>query len=301
MKRRICTMIALLVILICAACGQQIPTWQEQYDLGVRYLEEGNYEEAIIAFTAAIEIDSKQPAAYIGLADLYAELGNYAEADDVVDRGIEACGRLEELVFLQNMIFRDSQENYSINMPIAYTVVHQEGDAIQIESISYEVEKKNNKYKGYCRSRTEDGMRTIYGTLWINGIKWDSGNRVYVCWPADSAQNEDILIAAPLEFSETYCFKQLELEFEQYFDQASSDGNSLCSSGMCGIKLPEDNKFQYTYTIHEILTTSNYMTIALYNKSGVRTGLLVMELQPSAEVLEMLAKHTVMEKMETSE
>lgn len=38
--------------------------WQEQYDLGVRYLNDGNYEEAIIAFTAAIEIDPKKPQAY---------------------------------------------------------------------------------------------------------------------------------------------------------------------------------------------------------------------------------------------
>ena len=37
--------------------------WQEQYDLGVRYLSDGNYEDAIIAFTAAIEIDPKKPQA----------------------------------------------------------------------------------------------------------------------------------------------------------------------------------------------------------------------------------------------
>ena len=50
----------LLVVLLClSACGQSAEsTWQEQYDLGVRYLSEGNYEEAIIAFTAAIEIDA---------------------------------------------------------------------------------------------------------------------------------------------------------------------------------------------------------------------------------------------------
>lgn len=46
-------------------------TWQEQYDLGIRYLSEGNYEEAIIAFTAAIEIDPKQALAYVGRGDAY--------------------------------------------------------------------------------------------------------------------------------------------------------------------------------------------------------------------------------------
>jgi len=55
-----------------AACGKKAPTWQEQYDLGVRYLSEGNYEEAIIAFTAAIEIDPKQASAFVCRGNAYA-------------------------------------------------------------------------------------------------------------------------------------------------------------------------------------------------------------------------------------
>lgn len=43
-------------------------TWQDQYDLGIRYLSEGNYAEAIIAFTAAIDIDPKNSTAYLGRA-----------------------------------------------------------------------------------------------------------------------------------------------------------------------------------------------------------------------------------------
>ena len=48
-----------LTILLLTACGQSGEAkWQEQYDLGVRYLSEGNYEEAIVAFTAAVSSDS---------------------------------------------------------------------------------------------------------------------------------------------------------------------------------------------------------------------------------------------------
>ena len=39
--------------------------------MGIRYLNEGNYEEAIIAFTAAIEIDQKNVDAYLGRAEAY--------------------------------------------------------------------------------------------------------------------------------------------------------------------------------------------------------------------------------------
>lgn len=70
MKKCFCALIVLVLLL--AACGQKnATTWQEQYDLGVRYLSEGNYEEAIIAFTAAIEIDPNQALAYVGRGNAY--------------------------------------------------------------------------------------------------------------------------------------------------------------------------------------------------------------------------------------
>lgn len=47
-------------------------SWQEQYDFGVRYLLEGNYEEAILAFTAAIELEPTQPAVYLARGEAYA-------------------------------------------------------------------------------------------------------------------------------------------------------------------------------------------------------------------------------------
>lgn len=57
MKRLTAFILTVLVMLSLTACGGKAPLWQEQYDLGMRYLSEGNYEEAILAFAAAIEID----------------------------------------------------------------------------------------------------------------------------------------------------------------------------------------------------------------------------------------------------
>ncbi len=65
-------------------------TWQEQYDLGVRYVAEGNYQEAIIAFTAAITIEPKQPEAYIALADVYIVQGDVASATNILAQGYAA-------------------------------------------------------------------------------------------------------------------------------------------------------------------------------------------------------------------
>lgn len=80
--------ICLMLLLSTCTAGQpgnateqssQGPTWKEQYDLGVRYLSEGNYQEAIIAFTAAIEIDPKQAPAYVGRGDAYVLSGETVE------------------------------------------------------------------------------------------------------------------------------------------------------------------------------------------------------------------------------
>lgn len=51
------------------------PTWEEKYNLGLRYLREEKYEEAIIAFTSAIEINPKKALAYIGRGNAYVGLG----------------------------------------------------------------------------------------------------------------------------------------------------------------------------------------------------------------------------------
>ena len=77
MKRTISIVLSVFLLLSLCACGQKDTpaTWQEQYDLGVRYLSEGDYEEAIIAFTAAIEIDPKNKDAYLGRASAYMESG----------------------------------------------------------------------------------------------------------------------------------------------------------------------------------------------------------------------------------
>ena len=64
------------------ACSNA-PTWQDQYDLGMKYLEEGNYEEALTAFDSAIEIDGKKAAAFVGRADTYMALAeNISEHTD---------------------------------------------------------------------------------------------------------------------------------------------------------------------------------------------------------------------------
>lgn len=79
-SRKRMLLISIVFLVILSACNvpemgnsemPDAPTWQEQYDLGLRYLSEGNYQEAILAFTAAIEIDPKRAEAYVGRGDAH--------------------------------------------------------------------------------------------------------------------------------------------------------------------------------------------------------------------------------------
>ena len=91
-RRRILGLCLALVLGLCA-CGQSAEAaWQEQYDLGVKYLSEGSYEEAIVAFTAAIEIDPKRPEAYRKAAEAYEAMGDHQAAADILEKGYLETG-----------------------------------------------------------------------------------------------------------------------------------------------------------------------------------------------------------------
>ena len=47
MKKKILSVILFAIVLFGTIAFTKAPTWQEQYDLGMRYLSEGNYEEAL--------------------------------------------------------------------------------------------------------------------------------------------------------------------------------------------------------------------------------------------------------------
>ena len=92
----LCLVLALGII-GCGGGGTSAGTWQEKYDLGIRYLSEGNYQEAILAFEAAIRIDPKRADAYLSLAQTYEAMGNAEAARAALTDGLAACGETAEL------------------------------------------------------------------------------------------------------------------------------------------------------------------------------------------------------------
>lgn len=109
-----------LLLLLLSACASgpasegmaEEMIWQSYYDLGIRYLSEGNYEEAIIAFTAAIEINPNRPEAYVGRGDAYrgkggskadldAALSDYLKAVECGDTNQDTQRKIKEIYVTQ--------------------------------------------------------------------------------------------------------------------------------------------------------------------------------------------------------
>lgn len=95
MKRIFAILLSVILLAGLCSCGEAkevMSEWQKQYDSGTEFLSDGNYEEAIAAFNAAIEIDPKQPEAYLNLAKAYAESGDVEKAREVLESGIDKTG-----------------------------------------------------------------------------------------------------------------------------------------------------------------------------------------------------------------
>lgn len=129
MKNWCMKLLLVLAVLICTACGkgteQQIV---EQLELGQRYLEEENYEEAIVAFTKVIEIDEKNVNAYLGKAEAYFHLD---ESEENLKNTLEAYEKVVEL----------DQTNLRgyLGMADIYIRTEKYEDAIKILEKGYEI------------------------------------------------------------------------------------------------------------------------------------------------------------------
>lgn len=92
----------ILVMFAVTGCGQDVSSqMKEQLALGQRYLEENDYEQAVVAFNKVIALDEKQIEAYLGLADVYIAQEEFEQAQAVLTDGLNNC---EDSRFIQEKI-----------------------------------------------------------------------------------------------------------------------------------------------------------------------------------------------------
>ena len=92
---------------LCGCAAEQPLTLDGQLELGTRYLSELDYENAVIAFTAAIEIDPRNAQAYAGLYAAYIVQGNPQKADETWAAMLEAGVSADEaLLWIESIANR---------------------------------------------------------------------------------------------------------------------------------------------------------------------------------------------------
>ncbi len=115
-------LLAILLVII-AVCGVMViraddnvsTPYQKNIDLGNKYLESGDYEQAIAYYRAAISNDPTQDGPYYQLATMYIRLSRLTEAKEVLEEGIQKTSS-QRLIDLYNMYFNTVEIN-DINSP----------------------------------------------------------------------------------------------------------------------------------------------------------------------------------------
>lgn len=166
MKRIVGGLIILLLVL--CSCGKGTLTWQEQYDLGVKYLSDGNYEEAIIAFTAAIEIDPKRPEAYLGRGGAYMGRGSDEENLTAAFADYETALELD-----------DTNAEAYLGLAEVYIAREQFDEAMDI--LRQGVEKTGDQRLSDRLAELEDGDIADYWGRTLKETHYD-GDGAVTCW-----------------------------------------------------------------------------------------------------------------------
>ena len=118
------------------------PSMEERLEMGNRYLEDLDYDEAIEVFQEILDIDPKCVDAYMGLADAYIGVEDYESAMDILEKGYDKTEdddlkeRLEEVEV--------EKESYDRK--------------IRNEKVFAGVEDVFENIAGYCEARNYDEL-----------------------------------------------------------------------------------------------------------------------------------------------
>lgn len=119
--------------------GPDTVNMYRQLSLGRRYLDEMEYEQAIVAFEEAIEIAPYKPDPYIALAEAYMEMEEYDKAIEVLMEGLDETGssKIEDYLaeimedlrgFTGTVYAADTDLDDDNNMPIRDAHIKIEGE-----------------------------------------------------------------------------------------------------------------------------------------------------------------------------
>ncbi len=112
-KKMVITIAAVFAVIVVVGASIILPKLakaqkvNKQLDLGEKYIDELNYEQAIVSYLEVIEIDPKNKDAYGALVDIYVEIGEYDKAEEILNKAEEELGNEFED---ESLVMRDEIE-----------------------------------------------------------------------------------------------------------------------------------------------------------------------------------------------
>jgi len=156
---------ALLLIVTCVVILQTgvLNPVKHNLELGYKYLEEGKYDEAILAFNKVIEIDENNIEARFGLVDAYEGIEDYEKAEEILNQILELDNgnqkAREKISEMKKKAYAGKKLNYSV-------------DEKDTEDINY--------YTGHLKCTTESKTLWEYESEVIPKTELDCISDVYV-------------------------------------------------------------------------------------------------------------------------
>ena len=98
-KKKLIILIFIIVILILmlgigllVASGERENWIADKLNLGEKYLDELDYEKALVVYAEILKIDPQNVDAYLGMAEVYIAMGDYEEALKILEEGFAQTG-----------------------------------------------------------------------------------------------------------------------------------------------------------------------------------------------------------------
>ena len=105
--------IALIIIaVVILTKASKTTTYDEKMDLGRKYLAELDYDQAVLYYKEAINIDPKNTSAYIELADVYSKMGDNRMAREILAEAVKNSDDKKEKEKI-NEIMTKYEDSYS--------------------------------------------------------------------------------------------------------------------------------------------------------------------------------------------
>lgn len=224
------------------------PSWQEQYDLGMKYLLEENYEEAIVAFTASIEIDPKQAVVYInrgksyilleeneenltaaiadyvqaitleesnaygylGLAEAYIRKNEYEKALEILEEGLVKTGNHQKIA--DKIAEIESGTIFDLQGKVRkQSGYNEQGELIWYHQFEYYKDGKEKSVTAYNSDNEEMGhIDIIYDSEGRETTTWLYGQTTGILYARDKHYDEEGNIVEIIDYDESGNKKEIQ-------------------------------------------------------------------------------------------